>query len=163
MVPLKTANGYEFFVDDEDCEHVKTRIWWYCEGTVKESGQYGMILSHFVLSINEDSVIVDHRDRNPLNNTKANLRVCTHMQNMWNRKTPSNNTTGVKGVSFHKRGKYFPWQMQITANGKRVTEYYPTLERAARAYNRLALQLHGEFASLNDLTKLPSFIGPTKP
>jgi hypothetical protein len=51
--------------------------------------------------------IIDHRDGNGLNNQTSNLRICTTSQNMQNKKTPSNNTSGYKGVHFHKpRNKF---------------------------------------------------------
>ena len=52
---------------------------------------------------------IDHRDRNPLNNSIENLRVVTNQQNTWNR--------DVKGYTFIKAsGKY---QAQIRVDGKK--------------------------------------------
>ena len=52
---------------------------------------------------------IDHRDRNPLNNSIENLRVVTNQQNTWNR--------DVKGNTFIKAsGKY---QAQIRVDGKK--------------------------------------------
>jgi len=45
--------------------------------------------------------LVDHRDRNPLNNRKNNLRIATHRQNMLNRILKS--STGFIGVSINKK------------------------------------------------------------
>jgi hypothetical protein len=47
--------------------------------------------------------VVDHRDRNPLNNRKSNLRIATHRQNMLNRVLK--NSTGFIGVHTRKNKK----------------------------------------------------------
>jgi len=69
----------------------------------------------------------DHRDRNGLNNTRANLRAATNSQNMANRNIQKNNTSGFKGVSWHKRiGK---WQSTIRIDGKlRSLGYFDDLQ-----------------------------------
>lgn len=43
---------------------------------------------------------VDHIDGNIDNETWANLRTVTKTQNQWNKKIQSNNTSGVKGVTW---------------------------------------------------------------
>lgn len=53
--------------------------------------------------------------------------------------------------------------MSISCNGVKHQSAHKTEFQAAMAYNVLALKLHDEFACLNDLTKDPSFIGPTLP
>ena len=93
-----------------------------------------------------DGKSVDHRDGNRLNNSRANLRVCEHYENLRNRGKQKNNTTGFCGV-YKNRDRY---QAQIKMNGKCLYfGTYPTPEEAARAYDEAALKLHGEFARLN--------------
>ena len=89
--------------------------------------------------------IVDHKDNNGLNNCRDNLRVCTRRQNQLNRR-PSGGTSRFVGVYRHKD----KWVAAIRSRGKR---YYLGLfddeVEAAKARDRKAWELHGEFAYLN--------------
>ncbi len=90
----------------------------------------------------------DHRNRDKLDNQRKNLRPATVKQNQCNRDMQSNNTSGYKGVYWHKRDRN--WQAYIQVNGKRIyLGYYDNLKEAAQAYNKAALKYHGEFARLN--------------
>lgn len=87
---------------------------------------------------------IDHKDRNPLNNQRSNLRSATGSQNRHNCGLPSTNTTGVKGVWFdRKTGKY---RAQIRVKGERFSlGYFDTLEEAAAAVQHKREELMGEF------------------
>jgi hypothetical protein len=89
---------------------------------------------------------IDHRDLDGCNNRLGNMRAATVAQNGMNRGAPSNNTSGVKGVSYRKdTGK---WSAKIVANNKiQNLGCYKSLEDAASAYRQAALKLHGEFAN----------------
>jgi len=89
---------------------------------------------------------VDHRNGNPLDNQKHNLRLCSNAENGRNRGKNKNNTTGYCGVI--KNGKKY--QAAIKIGGKRLCfGSYHTPEEAARAYDVGAIKYHGEFARLN--------------
>lgn len=90
--------------------------------------------------------VVDHIDRNKLNNKIENLRESTLSQNRANSKLTSKNTSGYKGVS-KMRNK---WRVQIEYCGK--THRLGCFECpivAALAYDKKALELFGEFANTN--------------
>lgn len=109
------------------------------------------VLMHRLIMNVPESMEVDHIDGNGLNNRRSNLRVCTRSQNGKNRKLAKNNKSGYHGVHFantEKRKKR--WVASIRVNGiKRVIGRFYTPLEAAHAYNRVALQNHKEFASLN--------------
>lgn len=87
---------------------------------------------------------VDHRDHNGLNNKRSNLRVATNGQNQANRRTSAQ----YRGIFKDRSGK---WVARIRQPvGKReYLGYFSDPEEAARAYDRAAVRIHGEFALLN--------------
>lgn len=91
---------------------------------------------------------VDHINMDGLDNRRCNLRLATRPQNRWNRIKNSNNTSGYKGVWYHKRDHL--WCAEIGASGgrHRLGRFASPID-AALAYDAAALQLHGEFARLN--------------
>ena len=85
---------------------------------------------------------VDHKDGNQLNNTRNNLRLATGTQNMGNRRMNRNNKTGYRGVQvFRDRYRVFL--------GKKYIGVFMNKDRAAKAYDKAALDYFGEFARLN--------------
>ena len=78
-------------------------------------------------------------------NRIENLREATRSENLRNTSAYSNNTSGYKGVSFHKsNGK---WRAIITLNGKRhQSKGFDKPEDAYAAYLKMAEEKHGVFA-----------------
>jgi len=82
--------------------------------------------------------IVDHIDGNGSNNSIANIREATPLENMRNRK--------FRGT-FYKDGKY---QARIFAEGKRISLGYFHLEEEAHAAYRSATEKYfGDFSAVN--------------
>lgn len=95
-------------------------------------------------------LMVDHINGDKLDNRRENLRVCTNAQNSMNQRRSIGNTSGFKGVRRHAAsGK---WQAIIKKDGKaRYLGLFEDPRVAAHTYNRAAIQLFGDFASLNPL------------
>lgn len=93
---------------------------------------------------------VDHVNQVKSDNRRVNLRLATTSQNRANITVRGDNTSGFKGVSWHKITK--KWRADITVNKKQsYIGSYKTKEEAAKAYNRKALEIFGEFAALNEV------------
>lgn len=164
---LKTENGYEFEIDEQDLELVSQYIWHgrkekrklvngetreynsYIQTNIINNGKRSVLNLHNLLVNPPKGKQTDHIDRNGLNNKRSNLRVCTHSQNQMNKKV--NNSSGLKGVRLHKgNGK---WEARIKLDGKPIhIGYFVSKEDAALAYDAMAITHFGEFARPNILT-----------
>lgn len=141
-----------FIVDDEDAEFVAQRAWQCDRGgyistlmTLPE-GRKRVQLARWLLGLTDRSLDCDHRDGNPQNNTRANLRVATRLQNLANRRKWSlgaTSGTSVKGVNLTPSGRY---RAQRKENGRSKARTFDTIEEAAAWYEAEQRRLHGEFA-----------------
>ena len=91
---------------------------------------------------------LDHIDQNKANNRFSNLRAATRSQNMSNRGIYRNNTSGFKGVGWHKANR--KWRARVTVRGvQHFVGWFDCPEEAAHAYDEAAIRLYGEFAVTN--------------
>ncbi len=105
-----------------------------------------------ILGLAPSNIQGDHADRNSLNNCEDNLRNATRSQNQCNRSGWGKSK--YIGVFIKKYPHYIRWgaSIQSTKLGieKRIfLGTYKTQEEAALAYNKKAIEIHGEFANLN--------------
>ena len=112
------------------------------------SGKHCWVAMHRVILSASHDRWVDHIDGDGLNNCKDNLRLCNASENGFNSRVTSLNTSGFKGVSFHKpTGKY---QAYIVVKQKHIAlGYFHDPALAGAAYDRAAAQYAGEFARFN--------------
>ncbi len=91
---------------------------------------------------------IDHINGVRDDNRICNLRLATARENCTNRAQPLSPTSGVRGVSWAKScGK---WLAQIKRNYKSYNlGYYDAIEEASAAYQKAAMEMHGEFSILH--------------
>jgi len=113
----------------------------------------GIGMHRLVMNIGRNNeTVVDHIDCDGLNNQKSNLRICSAMQNLCNRRLNKNSKSGYKGVSFStQRNK---WIAVINHNKKRyVLGFFDNPIIAANEYDKAAHELHKEYARTNNINK----------
>jgi hypothetical protein len=90
---------------------------------------------------------VDHINGNTLDNRRSNLRVCTHAENMRNRRKNSNSSSGYKGVFWDNH--YKKWSSYIRVNNKRIyLGRFDDSKVAYEAYVAASKKYHGEFGRI---------------
>ena len=163
-----TSKGEEFYFDLEDYDKIKNYCWRiHNKGYVACSRNRGNdkpkkdLMMHVLIMDGYDDELniknnmeVDHinglQSRN--NNRRANLRNCTHQENMCNYPTPSNNTSGVTGVSWDNTHK--KWVAYITYKNKRITlGYHNNFENAVKSRKEAEEKYFGEFSYKESLKK----------
>jgi hypothetical protein len=152
-VPL--TQGYVAVIDAADVPLVEAWNWHALVGshtvyacrTDLSTGVRIAVLMHRSL-IGAISQYVDHRDGDGLNNRRKNLREATGAENQSNARRRADNTSGAKGVGWHKDRR--KWQARIVAN--RVEHhlgYFDTVADAAEAYAAASTKMHGAFGRIS--------------
>lgn len=160
-VPLNSRKypGHVAIIDADDWDAIAPYTWrvanyrgtFYAMTSIRQSdGRVLAVGMHRIICAAPDGSQVDHIDRNPLNNRRANLRVCTAAQNVMNVPYRAHAEIKYKGVTRRKDRRSGRYRACIRVNDKPIhIGYYDTPEDAARAYDDAARLHFGEFAWIN--------------
>lgn len=153
---INLTQGYQAIVDNVDsdlahlnwCAHYsKFTDSYYADS--RHSGKLHVVIMERLIGRKLISgELVDHYNGDTLDNRRDNLRIATSSQNKANMNKPKTNTSGYKGVSWHK--PLNKWRVQIKVMGVSMhIGYFNDVRDAANAYNDKAYELFGEYARLN--------------
>lgn len=165
MKEIELSQGKVALVDDEDFVFlsqwkwfaVNTRGHWYaCRKQKSPAGsrtRQRTLGMHQLLLKACGEKFGDHKDGNGLNNQKSNLRPATNQQNLFNQRLGKRNCSGFKGVSWCKHTR--KWRAMIGKDGKiHYLGQFADRIAAAKAYDRAAVELFGDFAKTNEMLEL---------
>lgn len=158
-VYIELSQEKKAVIDVKDWEKLKKYTWyvtrsgkkgnyrWYASAWIKGK----TIRLHRLLFNIIGNKEVDHKNGDTLDNRRENVRVCTRQENCQNRKKLNKLCSSVyKGVTWNKRLK--KWYAQIRAPDKdrqHSLGYFNSEVDAAKAYNKEAMCLFGNYARLN--------------
>ena len=145
-------------IDSDDYDIIKVYYWriakkpnrdkYYIKTNINSKKH--LFLHRLIMNLYDTNLEIDHIDNNTLNNKKENLRICNRTENMHNRIKYVNNKSGYKGVYFSKVLK--KWHSRIQNNKEHIhLGYFNDIKDAAIAYNKAAVEYHGEYARLNEV------------
>lgn len=154
IIPLNGKKGYGKYaiIDADDFDLVSQHKWHINEerGSVESCNSknkqnikiHRLIMEHH---FGDSNLIIDHIDRDPLNNRKSNLRFCTYQENTFNKSKQKNCKSGVRGVYWDKsRSK---WAAQIQINLKIIPlGRFEKFEDAVKARKEAEKKYYGDFA-----------------
>lgn len=148
-----TTRGYVTLVSPEDIDLVREHKWQanvraktvYVQRVVSIDGRLTTQMLHNAIT---GAQMTDHRDGNGLDNRRGSLREASYSQNAANRiRMTISSRCGFRGVYQTPNGLF---EAAIVKNRRRKSlGRFKTAEEAARAYDRAAIEAHGEFARLN--------------
>ncbi len=146
---IPMGDGRYALVDAADYEWLNRYQWHLCGGGYAARCEKGKrILMHREIMKPPKGMVVDHIDANRSNNCRANLRVCTPGENQRNQRKQRGSACPYKGVGYLKNCKRC--HAKLVFEGETVwLGHFDSEPEAARAYDRAAVELFGEFARLN--------------
>lgn len=155
---LEIAGGKVIKLDNEDYEKYKFKKMWMGGSSspsvqiCKNNKKYYL---HRLIMNCPKNYVVDHINRDTLDNRKSNLRICKNKENLRNRISNKGNSK-YKGVSFDKtRNK---WYACIRYNNKTYNlGRYKTEKEAGKVYDKQAKIFFKEYARLNFPKKVIGF------
>jgi len=111
------------------------------------NGRQTTVKMHRIILSPSDGGHVDHINGDGLDNRRCNLREVTPLQNAMNRQDNSNNTSGVRGVSWSAMVQ--KWHAQIWINRKRIhLGFHEDINDAGDAYIAASIKYFGEYSHL---------------
>jgi hypothetical protein len=144
------ACGKAAICDEQDAATVGRHTWHF---SVNYRGGYAAtkvgkktLYMHRLIAKARRGEIVDHINRDKLDNRRCNLRIATPSENAANQRSSVTNSTGYRGVFRHRSGfrsQVYIKRMPVRGRTRR------TAVEAARDYDALASLHYGEFAQLN--------------
>lgn len=146
-VEIPLNRGFVTIVDDDDAERALHYTWTVSTKRGRRvsyafSPKLKTTLHRWLLNA-APGFQVDHVNCDGLDNRRINLRLCSHQQNMANRRPATKNQLGLKGVRRTDSGRF---EAYITL---RHLGTFNSPEEAAAAYDTAAFAAFGEFARLN--------------
>lgn len=154
LVPL--SSGRWAITDATDYAIVRQHKWFWREDSgisyaaaVPAGTKDTLLLHRSIMGFTAgDGRRVDHINRNGLDNRRCNLREADASQNGANAKLRTGYTSVYRGVSLPKGQR--KWRASIGYKGRVITlGSHEDEVDAAKAYDRAARELHGEFAFQN--------------
>lgn len=151
-IRIDLGRGMYALADAADAEALSSHKWTAQKSSgsnlvyavCKQDGRR-IFMHRYLLSPRSD-LSVDHVNGDGLDNRRENIRICSHAENMRNRRHSRRAACAYKGVCRNRR-KY---RAQIRHEGvKYHLGVFDDQESAAKAYDIAAIRLHGEFARTN--------------
>jgi hypothetical protein len=156
MKEIPLSQGKVALVDDEDYEWLSQWKWcasfngctWYAVRKDCSGPRRRMVKMHRLIMGEPMGIQVDHINGDGWNNQRKNLRLDPNSQNQHNRRKNRRGSSLFKGVSWRKGCRRW-WAYIVHLGVKKHLGYFDSEEVAARAYDKAAKELFGEFARLN--------------
>ncbi len=147
VLVITLKNGSQVLSDADCYELLKGHSWCISKTgyAVANISRKTVKMHRFIMGEECEGMIVDHKNGDPLDNRRSNLRVCTAAENARNVKASRSSRTGHLGIRITKDGKF---NVRIVADGvEHHVGNFDTLDLAIEAREAAEDKYHKEFAS----------------
>jgi hypothetical protein len=146
MIPL--GDGFYSYVDAADYEWLNQWTWSTRGGYAIRLEKRKVIYMHRQITKTPKGMIVDHTNRNKLDNTRANLRNVTQAENAQNRPKRRGTSSRFLGVSYDKKCNKYQARVYYQDRSRYIGFFADEID-AARAHDYRAVELFGDEAQVN--------------
>jgi len=137
-------------VSDDNNGYLKFNLW--KNNKMKTKKIHKLVADAFIENP-ENKTCVDHIDNDTKNNNMNDLRWATMSENSQNSKISNRNTSGAKGVCWHKNRNKL--RAQITIDGIKIhLGYFENIEDAKEARIKRANEIFGAYTNECEKIKL---------
>lgn len=154
MKNIELTKGRVAIVDDQDFDYLNNYKWhaikgqntFYAQRSIRKNGEKKeTVKMHRAIMHTPAGMETDHIDGDGLNNLRSNLRIVTKAQNQQNAGLRTNNTSGLRGVSWRRSTK--KWTSRIKKTGGKYLSLgcFVSKEEAHAAYLSASEKYHGAF------------------
>jgi hypothetical protein len=152
---IRLTQGFVALIDEESLPLVEQFTWFaararslvYAHHTAWNGQKNVTVRMHRLIAGALPGQVVDHINGCGIDNRRANLRICSMQENVWNQKKRKGSSK-YRGVTLSNTGNR--WNAMISVRRKlHYIGSYLTEDDAARAYDAVAAVEYGAFARLN--------------
>ena len=138
----------KFYFDLEDYEKIKEICWSSTtdnNGYTYLQGRYNgkLVKMHRLIT---EYILVDHKNRDALDNRKSNLRDASKTENNQNHKLRKDSTSGISGVNWDKKSAKWRVRINSSANKRIDLGLYSDFNEAVKTRLRAEKEYYGEYA-----------------
>ena len=106
------------------------------------------LLHRYIMELDDDDLVIDHINRQRLDNRRINLRICSRKENSYNTSLRKDNTSGYKDISWSEKDNC--WICRIVKDGEIYLKYSKDIPFLVEWRNEKLKELFGEFACTDD-------------
>lgn len=156
MVPSNTNKYGNILFDEDDLELLKPYTWLVRSNkyVVSSINNKRVPMHRLVMRLNDDGIVIDHINGNPMDNRRCNLRICYQSENCINKVANHKKLhSKYKGVFSATNGRTYFSTIQYHGKQHYLGSFSNEID-AALAYDAAAKEMFGEYAKLNFPTEV---------